>query len=232
MSHPLVDLVDAVTRREVLVPLAGSALPGLLDLPEQPRGLVVFAHGSGSGYRSPRNAMVSEHLNQHGLATFRFDLLTAREGDQRALVFDIPLLADRLRTATAWSATQPGLEGLPLGYFGASTGAAAALVVAADPHVPVRAVVSRGGRPDLAEGSLSKVTAPTLLIVGGQDDRVVGLNGVALEHLNGPKRLVIVPGATHLFEEPGALEQVAELAAGWFDRFLIASAVDAPHNRH
>jgi putative phosphoribosyl transferase len=225
-------LVDAVARREVAVPLAGVALPGLLDLPDQPRGLVVFVHGSGSGHRSPRNAMVSDHLNRHGLATLRFDLLTAREGDQRSLVFDIPLLAARLRAATAWSATQPGLENLPLGFFGASTGAAAALVVAADPDVPVRAVVSRGGRPDLAEGSLPKVTAPTLLIVGGRDERVVGLNGVALEHLSGPKRLVIVPGATHLFEEPGALEQVADLAAGWFERYLNAPAVDAPRRYH
>lgn len=225
-------LVDAVARREVMVPLAHAALPGLLDLPEQPHGLVVFAHGSGSGYRSPRNAMVSEHLNQHGMATLRFDLLTATEGEQRALVFDVALLAARLREATAWSALQPGLEGLPLGYFGASTGAAAALVVAADRNAPVRAVVSRGGRPDLAGNCLPRVTAPTLLIVGGRDDRVVGMNGEALEHLSGPKRLVIVPGATHLFEEPGALEQVAELAAGWFDRFLPSPAVDAPRLHH
>lgn len=225
-------LVDAVARREVMVPLAHAALPGVLDLPEQPHGLVVFAHGSGSGYRSPRNAMVSEHLNQHGMATLRFDLLTATEGEQRALVFDVALLAARLRTATAWSALQPGLEGLPLGYFGASTGAAAALVVAADQNASVRAVVSRGGRPDLAGAFLLRVTAPTLLIVGGRDDRVVGMNGEALEHLSGPKRLVIVPGATHLFEEPGALEQVAELAAGWFDRFLPSPAVDAPRLHH
>jgi pimeloyl-ACP methyl ester carboxylesterase len=215
-----------------MVPLAHAALPGVLDLPEQPHGLVVFAHGSGSGYRSPRNAMVSEHLNQHGMATLRFDLLTATEGEQRALVFDVALLAARLRTATAWSALQPGLEGLPLGYFGASTGAAAALVVAADQNASVRAVVSRGGRPDLAGAFLLRVTAPTLLIVGGRDDRVVGMNGEALEHLSGPKRLVIVPGATHLFEEPGALEQVAELAAGWFDRFLPSPAVDAPRLHH
>jgi pimeloyl-ACP methyl ester carboxylesterase len=225
-------LVDAVARREVMVPLAHAALPGLLDLPEQPHGLVVFAHGSGSGYRSPRNAMVSEHLNQHGLATLRFDLLTTLEGEQRALVFDVRLLAERLRTATAWSAHQPGLGGLPLGYFGASTGAAAALVVAADRNASVRAVVSRGGRPDLAGDFLPRVTAPTLLIVGGRDDRVVGMNGEALEHLSGPKRLVIVPGATHLFEEPGALERVAELAAGWFGRFLPSSDVDAPRLHH
>jgi len=225
-------LADAVARREVMVPLTRAALPGVLDLPEQPQGLVVFAHGSGSGHRSPRNAMVAEQLNQHGMATLRFDLLTATEGEQRALVFDVALLAARLRTATAWSTLQPGLEGLPLGYFGASTGAAAALVVAADPNAPVRAVVSRGGRPDLAGDFLPRVTAPTLLIVGGRADRVVGMNGEALEQLSGPKRLVIVPGATHLFEEPGALEQVAELAAGWFDRFLPSPAVDAPRLQH
>lgn len=229
MSH---NLVDAITRREVMIPLASAALPGLLDLPEHSHGLVVFAHGSGSGCRSPRNAMVSEHLNQHGLATLRFDLLTAQEGEHRVLVFDVPLLADRLRTATAWSAARPELSGLPLGYFGASTGAAAALVVAADPEVPVRAVVSRGGRPDLAGEFLAKVTAPTLLIVGGRDDRVVGLNGIAVEHLSGPKRLVIVPGATHLFEESGALEQVADLAAGWFNQFLRGPAVDASRLHH
>jgi putative phosphoribosyl transferase len=229
MSH---NHVDTITRREVAITLASGALPGLLDLPEHPYGFVIFAHGSGSGYLSPRNAMVSGHLSKRGLATLRFDLLTAREGEDRLLVFDVSLLADRLRSATTWATAQPEITGLPLGCFGASTGAAAALVVASDPATPVRAVVSRGGRPDLAAEFLRRVTAPTLLIVGGRDDRVVGLNGVALEHLSGPKRLVIVPGATHLFEEPGALEQVADLAATWFDRFLRAAAVDAFRLRH
>jgi len=211
-------------QRDVRIPPMGLA--GTLRVPQDARGLIVFAHGSGSSRLSPRNMAVAEGLNVSGFATLLFDLLTVDEEADRANVFDIPLLADRLGDAVRWLDGQP-LAGLPLGLFGASTGAAAALVAAAMLPQRVGAVVSRGGRPDLAGDALDRVRAPTLLIVGGADFGVIELNQEALARLNGPKALEIVPGATHLFPEPGAMEAVIALAARWFQRHL-APAVDDP----
>jgi putative phosphoribosyl transferase len=180
--------------------------------------VVVFAHGSGSGRFSPRNNFVARHLQQNGLATLLLDLLTPEEADDRRKVFDIDLLADRLLLATTWLGAESRTKSLGIGYFGASTGAGAALQAAARKPVSIRAVVSRGGRPDLAEPYLASVTAPTLLIVGGYDEPVIEMNQAAYELLTCEKKLIIVPGATHLFEEPGTLEQVADLARGWFQR--------------
>lgn len=195
-------------------------LPALVGAPPAAEGLVIFAHGSGSGRLSPRNNAVAAELRRQGLATLLFDLLTPAEAADRRNVFDIPLLAHRLAGAAAWAGGEPDLGGLRVGYFGASTGAAAALVAAAEPASPAAAVVSRGGRPDLAGPALAAVQAPTLLIVGGDDLPVLALNEAALAELRCDKRLEIVPGATHLFEEPGALERVTELAAAWFRRHL------------
>jgi putative phosphoribosyl transferase len=208
-----------VSSREVRIPVAGALLEGTLELPERPRGLVIFAHGSGSSRHSPRNRAVAAVLHQSGIGTLLFDLLTVDEDRDRAARFDIARLARRLVDATAWARAEPATSELPVGYFGASTGAAAALVAAAEPRAEIAAVVSRGGRPDLAgEGALRAVTAPTLLIVGGDDTAVIAMNRDALADLACAKRLMIVPRATHLFEEPGALEQVAVAARDWFDR--------------
>ncbi len=201
---------------DVLVQIGTGSLPGHLTVPEGARTVVVFAHGSGSSRHSPRNRAVAEDLNRHGLGTLLFDLLTDRESADRRNVFDIALLGDRLVGATQWLRDLPGLEGVDIAYFGASTGAGAALWAAADPGSETSAVVSRGGRPDLAASRLPSVTAPTLLIVGGHDDVVIDLNRQAAELLPGECRLAIVPGATHLFEEPGALDQVTALARSWF----------------
>jgi putative phosphoribosyl transferase len=200
---------------EIDVEIGAEALPGDLALPERMCGLVVFAHGSGSSRKSPRNRMVAGVLQEAGLATLLFDLLTPLEALDRRNVFDIDLLARRLLEAIGWAQEEPRVRDVPLGLFGASTGAAAALVAAAA-EPAVRAVVSRGGRPDLAGPALTRVGAPTLLIVGGRDHPVVELNEAAARELRCPHRLEIVPGATHLFEEPGALEQVAALARDWF----------------
>jgi len=189
---------------------------GLLGLPMDPTGIVLFAHGSGSGRLSPRNNFVAHALRDDGLATLLFDLLTVEEAHDRRNVFDIELLARRLLMATAWIRQDAETHGLPIGYFGASTGAAAALVAEAAHEGPIAAIVSRGGRPDLAGRALSAVEAPTLLIVGGDDVEVLALNRAALAALRCAKQLVIVPGATHLFEEPGTLEAVVEHARGWF----------------
>lgn len=197
-------------------------LAGDLGLPEKPTGVVLFAHGSGSGRLSPRNRFVARTLLEGGLATLLLDLLMEEEADDRRKVFDIDLLADRLLTATDWLARHPATKSLPLGYFGASTGAGAALQAAARAPESVASVVSRGGRPDLAAPFLPDVLAPTLLLVGGEDGPVIRMNEEALALLTCPKRLVIVPGATHLFEEPGTLEQVAALAKQWFVRHLKA----------
>jgi putative phosphoribosyl transferase len=197
-------------------------LPGDLTLPADAKGIVVFAHGSGSSRQSPRNRFVARALNEHGFATLLFDLLTQQEELNRANVFDVELLGDRLAEATVWLQSGPLAGQLPVGYFGASTGAAAALWAAAELGDRIRAVVSRGGRPDLAKPRLAEVTAPTLLIVGGRDPVVIQLNREAQAHLRCKNRLEIVPGATHLFEEPGALERVIELALGWFDAHLTA----------
>lgn len=207
---------------EVMVSAHGVQLPGRLITPEHAGGIVVFAHGSGSSRRSPRNQRVADALNHAGVATLLFDLLTEDEADDRANVFDTRLLASRLRAATDWVLER--LPDLAIGCFGASTGAAAALLAAAEPGSPVQAVVSRGGRPDLAGPALAAVTAPTLLIVGGRDEMVLDLNRRAQGTLGGESRLEVVPGATHLFEEPGALEAVSDLAADWFTAHLRASA--------
>jgi len=209
-----------VTAREVAIGPLGLA--GTLHLPISASALVVFAHGSGSSRFSSRNMAVADALNAQGIATLLFDLLTPDEESERANVFDIPLLAERLIDVVRWIDTQPELARLPLGLFGASTGAAAALVAAAQLRRRVGAVVSRGGRPDLADGALEFVNAPTLLIVGGLDDGVIELNEQALARLRAPKAIEIVPGATHLFPEPGALDVVIELAAGWFNTHLGA----------
>jgi putative phosphoribosyl transferase len=201
----------------------GVVLTGDLTLPASTRGVVAFAHGSASSRLSPRNRSVATALNEAGIGTLLFDLLTATEELDRTNVFDIPLLARRLLGATRWLAEQPETRELPIGYFGASTGAAAALIAAADAREKIRAVVSRGGRPDLAIPLLADVTAPTLLIVGGYDAQVLELNREAQEHLRSENRLAVVPRASHLFEEPGALEQVAHLAIEWFQRYLVAA---------
>ena len=211
-----------VSRREVIIePLR---LTGDLWIPAGAGALVVFAHGSGSSRLSPRNTAVAAALNERGIATLLFDLLTHDEELDRTNVFDIPLLAERLIDVVGWIDTQTELANLRLGLFGASTGAAAALVAAAKLGARVGAVVSRGGRPDLADMALYEVTAPTLLIVGGRDAGVIELNEQAYARLRSPKSLEIVPGATHLFPEPGAMEAVITLAGHWFKTYLAQPA--------
>lgn len=191
-----------------------------LNLPDGAAGLVIFAHGSGSSRLSPRNRQVAGALNEAGLATLLFDLLTPEEEVDRRNVFDIALLAERLIVATRWARSEAALKALPAGYFGASTGAAAALRAAAALGDDVLAVVSRGGRPDLAAEALAAVSSPTLLIVGGDDREVLALNEQAAARLRCEHEIAMVPGATHLFEEPGALRRVADLATEWFLRHL------------
>jgi len=224
--------LQPVAKRDVRITTAGVELAGTLAVPDEAQGVVLFAHGSGSSRHSPRNQYVASVLNQSGLATLLIDLLTPDEEsvDQytRHLRFDIELLAMRLIGATDWLRHQPATRELPIGYFGASTGAGAALLAAAERSTVVRAVVSRGGRPDLAGPSLMRVHAPTLLIVGGADAPVIDLNERALELLEAEKELRIVPRATHLFEEPGALEEVARLAAEWFAHHLAPAHALAP----
>lgn len=214
----------AIEHFAVTIPVSSINLDGDLSIPTRARGVVLFAHGSGSSRRSPRNRYVADLLNESGLATLLTDLLTEDEQQvdlQTAhLRFDIPLLAARLAAVTEWLARQPETAKLPIGHFGASTGAGAALVAAAQLPGLVRAVVSRGGRPDLAGASLPHVQAPTLLIVGGADPVVLDLNQKALGMLSCEKALKVVPGASHLFEEPGALEKVADLARDWFSQHL------------
>ena len=223
---PSVDAASPPGERVVAIEAAGVTLAGDLAIPEGATGLVVFAHGSGSSRRSARNRRVAEALRAHGLGTLLFDLLTPSEEAEDAITaehrFDIGLLGARLVGATDWLREQPATRELGIGYFGASTGAAAALVGAAVRKDVVRAVVSRGGRPDLAGPYLDRVEAPTLLIVGGRDREVLRLNRAALKRLRGPAQLAIVPGASHLFEEPGALDEVAHLAEGWFIRRIEA----------
>lgn len=204
----------AVASREVVI--GPRRLAGTLHVPTTPNALVVFVHGSGSSRFSPRNRLVADALNAQGIATLLFDLLTPEEERDRANVFDIPLLAARLVDVVRWIDADPTLHRLPLGLFGASTGAAAALVAAAQLGARVGAIVSRGGRPDLAGAAIEAVTAPTLLIVGGLDDVVIELNEQAFARLQAPKEIEIVPGATHLFPEPGTLEAVIAHAARWF----------------
>lgn len=216
----LTDLGRSWGEAQAVIECAGHRLEGELVVPPHPAGIVLFAHGSGSSRLSPRNQQVAQALQHAGLATLLFDLLEDCEAIDRRNVFDVELLAGRLAAAADWVRQQPALTKLPLGFFGASTGAAAALIAAASSSQPVSAIVSRGGRPDLAEAWLEQVTAPTLLIVGGEDDQVIEMNRSALARLPCPARLEIVPGATHLFEEPGALEEVARLAVQWFSAHL------------
>jgi putative phosphoribosyl transferase len=221
--------VAEVVERLIRIPAGSVALEGDLSVPTEARGVVLFAHGSGSSRHSPRNRYVARLLNNANLATLLFDLLTPAEEavDRRTahLRFDVQLLATRLLDATDCVLRQPDTRHLPVGYFGASTGAAAALIAAAERPDAVKAVVSRGGRPDLAGPALPRVRAATLLIVGGEDFTVIELNREAFERLRCEKRLVIIPGATHLFEEPGALDEVARLAREWLERYLTPAEV-------
>ncbi|MBX8690251.1 hypothetical protein GO011_22685 [Mycobacterium sp. 20091114027_K0903767] len=206
---------------EIQVLTGRVSVAGHLIIPDNASGAVIFAHGSGSSRRSPRNQYVARVLNDAGFGTLLFDLLTPEEERDRANVFDIRLLASRLVEVTTWLTGQPNTATLPVGYFGASTGAGAALAAATSPRVTIKAVVSRGGRPDLAGEALTKVHAPTLLLVGGRDDAVIELNRRARAMIPGRCELAIIPGATHLFEEPGTLEQVAKLARDWFDEHMV-----------
>jgi pimeloyl-ACP methyl ester carboxylesterase len=211
-------------QHSIAIPSGTNLLDGLLYIPQQASGLVLFVHGSGSSRFSKRNQFVAQYLNEANLATLLFDLLTPAEDRidnvTREFRFDIGLLASRLIDVTQWCLNQPALQKLNIGYFGASTGGGAALVAAAALPDAVHAVVSRGGRPDLAATALSQVVAPTLLIVGGLDEVVIGLNQAAMSQMHSTKQLEIVPGATHLFEEPGTLTEVARLARAWFLNYL------------
>lgn len=211
-------------KTEAKIKIDGVTLYGALTVPENPIGIVVFAHGSGSGRFSPRNNFVAEVLNKQGIATLLPDLLTEEEDSVYENRFDIDLLTERLAKISDWLRNQAEIKDLPVGLFGASTGAAAALSLAADLGEKVAAIVSRGGRPDLAMDKLGKVSSPTLLVVGGEDREVIGLNNKALEELRCEKRLEIIPNATHLFEEPGTLEEVAQLAVSWFKQFFVPPA--------
>ena len=208
-------------KKDVVIPADGVSLYGILEIPHQSRGVVIFAHGSGSGRFSPRNNFVAQILQDASIATLLVDLLEESESLNRQKVFDIDLLANRLLSNAHWLRHLPDMQGLMIGYFGASTGAAAALQAAAREPIEIAAVVSRGGRPDLAMEYLHLVQAPTLLIVGGNDKPVIPLNETAFARLTCPKELVIVPGSTHLFEEPGALDKVAQLARDWFIKYFI-----------
>ena len=223
---------NATTTIELAMPVSDVELPGQLAMPPNARGLVVFAHGSGSSRFSPRNQAVAGYLRERGLATLLFDLLSAREEEVDRLTrqyrFDIPMLSRRLVSVVRWLGTRSELAGLGTGLFGSSTGAAAALIAAALAPEAVNAVVSRGGRPDLAADHLPQVRAPTLLIVGDRDAEVIALNEQARARMTTDVELTLVPGATHLFEEPGTLEQVMRLAADWMLRHL---ASDAPRRR-
>jgi putative phosphoribosyl transferase len=225
---PSLGIVREPKGQEGAIPSGQVKLPGELIVPTGAKGMVLFAHGSGSSRHSPRNQQVARILRKAGLATLLFDLLTAEEEEQdmktRHLRFDIERLAGRLLDASTWILGRPETRHLRLGYFGASTGAAAAVLTAAQLGEKVGAIVSRGGRPDLAGQALPQVTAPTLFIVGERDETVRGLNEQALAKLRCEKEMKIIPRATHLFEEPGTLEEAARLAASWFDRYLQPSA--------
>ena len=220
MAHPVIDAVQ--------IPDGSARLDGDLRVPERAAGLVIFAHGSGSSRFSSRNRQVAEALDRAGFATLLLDLLTRDEESidvySREFRFDIPRLGRRVVAATDWARDDARVRQLPIGYFGASTGAAAALIAAAERLDDCGAVVSRGGRPDLADGALPNVKAPTLLIVGGDDEPVIDLNRDAMRQMHAPVKLEIVPGASHLFEEPGTLEEVERLAIAWFRQKLVGGA--------
>lgn len=209
-----------IMNKTIQIPIDSIQLEGILTIPEDAKGLVIFAHGAGSSRLSPRNTYVAGVLNKEGIATLLFDLLTEEEDEIYENRFDIPKLTERLIKATKWVQDQEELNKLPMGYFGASTGAASALNAAAALSDQIKAVVSRGGRPDLAMEKLPQVKSPTLLIVGGDDGVVIGMNQEADAALSCEKKLEIIPGATHLFEEPGTLEQAANIAAKWFKKYL------------
>jgi len=215
------DDMKASAEYRVKIEMDSVTLEGMLEMPQDAQGVVLFAHGSGSSRFSPRNQYVARVLRENSMGTLLMDLLEESESQDRNNVFNIDLLAARVMGADAWVRSNEDTSGLPVGFFGASTGAAAALVAASKLGRDVSAVVSRGGRPDLAMEYLPAVTAPVLLIVGGDDWPVISMNKEAMERLPGTKELRIVPGATHLFEEPGALEQVAQLASEWFSRYLV-----------
>lgn len=208
--------------REVSIELPSVVLPGILGILPQACGIVIFSHGSGSSRLSPRNNFVAEQLRRAGIGTLLFDLLTEEEDTDYERRFDIPFLTSRLVLATQWLTSQPDTAGLALGYFGASTGSASALYATQTLGPQIHAVVSRGGRPDLAMDALASIEVPTLLIVGGDDEPVLSMNREAYARLSGVKELAVVPGATHLFEEPGTLEAVARLATDWFQKYLCA----------
>lgn len=207
--------------KKMKIPADSVKLDGILTTQKDAQGLIIFAHGSGSSRLSPRNTLVASVLQKAGMGTLLFDLLTAEEDKVYENRFDIPLLTRRLKAATQWVKGRADTANLNIGYFGASTGTAVALVAAADFGKEIKAVVSRGGRPDLAENALGKVISPTFLIVGGEDHVVIGLNRKAYDLIKAEKQMEIIPGATHLFEEPGTLEEVARLAAEWFKKYLI-----------
>ena len=211
---------SVLRRQEIQIPAPGQRLNAFLVIPENAIGMVVFAHGSGSGRLSPRNQYVADILNQSGIATLLVDLLSDRESRDRNLIFDIDLLAERLDACATWLAENPQTEKLPLGYFGASTGAAAAILATTRGDFQPRAIVSRGGRPDLAMDELPDIHCPTLFLVGALDTEVLELNRRAFNLLECTKDLKVVPHATHLFPEPGALEAVAHLACAWFVKHL------------
>lgn len=220
-------MASSMQKELVNIGLDSVQVQGMLELPQHPIGLVLFAHGSGSSRLSPRNNYVAAVLREAKLGTLLMDLLTPQEDRSYQTRFDIPLLTQRLHAATLWARGYQDAQSLPIGLFGASTGAAAALQVAAMPDAGIEAVVSRGGRPDLAGPALKQVRTATLLIVGGADDVVIQLNRAAYAVLNCEKQLAIVPGATHLFEEPGTLETVAEFAKDWFVQYLTRSSEPA-----
>jgi putative phosphoribosyl transferase len=222
----------SVSSEEVEITFGQTHLAAIVNIPLHPRGVVIFAHGSGSGRLSPRNQFVARELNQRGFATVLADLLEADEADDQKKVFDVQLLSRRLHGVTLWTLRQPDLAPLKFGYFGASTGAAAALIAAARHPEVIDAVVSRGGRPDLVGDALASVNAPTLLVVGGDDEVVLGLNEQAESCLTCRHQLVIVPNATHLFEQSGTLEEVARLASNWFKKHLGIRPHDCPEDRH
>ncbi len=207
-------------KKTVKIPIDSIELEGILKIPENPKSLVIFSHGAGSSRLSPRNNYVADVLNKVGIATLLFDLLTEEEDEVYENRFDIPRLTERLIATTEWVKKQAELKDLSMGYFGSSTGAASALNAAAELGESIKAVVSRGGRPDLSLPNLPNVKSPTLLIVGGWDDVVIGMNEEALAAITCGKKLEIVPEATHLFEEPGKLEEAAELASKWFQKYL------------
>lgn len=212
--------IEPILKKEVQIPVGNISLPGELVVPRDASGLVIFSHGSGSSRFSPRNNQVAEIVRESDMATLLFDLLTAEEDADYDNRFNINLLTERLIAATQWAMKQEETHHLNIGYFGASTGAASALNAAAELSKKVKAVVSRGGRPDLAMSALEFVKAPVLLIVGGDDVEVIGLNQIAYKHLKCEKEIKIIPGATHLFEEPGTLEDVACTSATWFKHHL------------